>query len=132
MQAHCQQAALLANWLVEQPEVERVYYPGLISHPQHELAKKQQTGFGGVVSFVVKGGQAAAWRVIDNTQMLSITANLGDTRSTITHPTTTTHSRLSAEQRAAVGIEDGLVRVSVGLENIKDIQKDLKLGFTGQ
>lgn len=131
MQAHCQQAALLANWLVEQPEVERVYYPGLTSHPQHELAKKQQTGFGGIVSFVVKGGQAAAWRVIDNTQMLSITANLGDTRSTITHPTTTTHSRLSAEQRAAVGIDDGLVRISVGLESIKDIQKDLKLGLTG-
>lgn len=132
MQAHCQQAAMLADWLVEQPEVERIYYPGLTSHPQHELAKKQQTGFGGVVSFVIKGGQAAAWRVIDSTQMLSITANLGDTRSTITHPATTTHSRLTAEQRAAVGIEDGLVRVSVGLENIKDIQKDLKLGFTGQ
>ena len=132
MQAHCQQAAMLADWLVEQPEVERIYYPGLTSHPQHELAKKQQTGFGGVVSFVIKGGQAAAWRVIDSTQMLSITANLGDTRSTITHPATTTHSRLTAEQRAAVGIEDGLVRVSVGLENIKYIQKDLKLGFTGQ
>ena len=132
MQAHCQQAAMLADWLVEQPEVERIYYPGLTSHPQHELAKKQQTGFGGVVSFVIKGGQAAAWRVIDSTQMLSITANLGDTSSTITHPATTTHSRLTAEQRAAVGIEDGLVRVSVGLENIKDIQKDLKLGFTGQ
>lgn len=129
MQAHCQQALALAQWLSEQAEVERVYYPGLASHPQHELAKKQQTGFGGVVSFVVKGGQAAAWRVIDGTRMLSITANLGDTRSTITHPATTTHSRLTAEQRAAVGIDDGLVRVSVGLENIKDIQKDLSFGL---
>ncbi|MFZ1387421.1 MAG: O-succinylhomoserine sulfhydrylase [Thiolinea sp.] len=129
MQAHCQQAAMLADWLVEQPEVERIYYPGLTSHPQHELAKKQQTGFGGVVSFVIKGGQAAAWRVIDGTRMLSITANLGDTRSTITHPATTTHSRLTAEQRAEVGIDDGLVRVSVGLENIKDIQKDLSFGL---
>lgn len=129
MQAHCQQALELAQWLGEQAEVERVYYPGLSSHPQHELAKKQQTGFGGVVSFVVKGGQAAAWRVIDHTQMLSITANLGDTRTTITHPTTTTHSRLSAEQRAEVGIEDGLVRVSVGLENLADIQQDLQRGL---
>ena len=129
MQAHCQQALALAQWLSEQAEVERVYYPGLASHPQHELAKKQQSGFGGVVSFVEKGGQAAAWRVIDSTRMLSITANLGDTRSTITHPATTTHSRLTAEQRAEVGIDDGLVRVSVGLENIKDIQKDLSLGL---
>lgn len=129
MQAHCQQAATLANWLTQQPEIEQVYYPGLPSHPQHELAKKQQTDFGGVVSFVVKGGQAAAWRVIDGTQMLSITANLGDTRTTITHPATTTHSRLSPEQRAEVGIEDGLVRVSVGLEAITDIQKDLCRGW---
>jgi len=129
MQAHCQQAAILADWLTQQPEIERVYYPGLPSHPQHELAKKQQTDFGGVVSFVVKGGQAAAWRVIDGTQMLSITANLGDTRTTITHPATTTHSRLSPEQRAEVGIEDGLVRVSVGLEAITDIQRDLCRGW---
>lgn len=129
MQAHCQQALALAQWLSGQAEVERVYYPGLASHPQHELAKKQQTGFGGVVSFVVKGGQAAAWRLIDSTHMLSITANLGDTRSTITHPATTTHSRLTAEQRAEVGIDDGLVRISVGLENIKDIQKDLSFGL---
>lgn len=131
MQAHCQQALVLAQWLSEQADIERVYYPGLPSHPQHELAKKQQSDFGGVLSFVVKGGQEAAWRVIDHTRMLSITANLGDTRSTITHPATTTHSRLTAEQRAEVGIEDGLVRVSVGLENMADIQKDLKRGFTG-
>lgn len=129
MQAHCQQALGLAQWLGEQAEIERIYYPGLSSHPQHELAKKQQTDFGGVVSFVVKGGQAAAWRVIDQTQMLSITANLGDTKTTITHPATTTHSRLSAEQRAEVGIDDGLVRVSVGLENLADIQQDLQRGL---
>lgn len=129
MQAHCQQALALAHWLSDQAEIERVYYPGLPSHPQHELAKKQQSDFGGVVSFVVKGGQEAAWRLIDATKMLSITANLGDTRSTITHPATTTHSRLTAEQRAEVGIGDGLVRVSVGLEAIADIQKDLKRGL---
>lgn len=129
MQAHCQQASDLALWLEQQAEVERVYYPGLSTHPQHELAKKQQTGFGGVLSFVIKGGQAAAWRLIDNTKMLSITANLGDTRTTITHPATTTHSRLSPEQRAEVGIEDGLVRISVGLESVTDIQKDLSRGF---
>ncbi|TXH70087.1 MAG: O-succinylhomoserine sulfhydrylase [Thiothrix sp.] len=128
MQAHCQQALALAQWLSEQPSIERVYYPGLPSHPQYELAKKQQTDFGGVVSFVVKGGREAAWRVIDHTKILSITANLGDTRSTITHPATTTHSRLTAEQRAAVGIDEGLIRVSVGLESLTDIQRDLKLG----
>lgn len=129
MQAHCQQALILAQWLTEQADIERVYYPGLPSHPQHELAKKQQSDFGGVLSFVVKGGQEAAWRVIDHTRMLSITANLGDTRSTITHPATTTHSRLTTEQRAAVGIEDGLIRVSVGLESVADIQRDLKRGL---
>lgn len=129
MQAHCQQALVLAQWLSEQPNIERVYYPGLPSHPQHELAKKQQSDFGGVVSFVVKGGQEAAWRVIDQTRMISITANLGDTRSTLTHPATTTHSRLTAEQRAAVGIEDGLIRISVGLESVTDIQHDLKRGL---
>lgn len=129
MQAHCQQALLLAQWLSEQPNIERVYYPGLPSHPQHELAKKQQSDFGGVVSFVVKGGQEAAWRVIDQTRMISITANLGDTRSTLTHPATTTHSRLTTEQRAAVGIEDGLIRISVGLESVTDIQHDLKRGL---
>lgn len=129
MQAHCQQALVLAQWLSEQPNIERVYYPGLPSHPQHELAKKQQSDFGGVVSFVVKGGQEAAWRVIDQTRMISITANLGDTRSTLTHPATTTHSRLTTEQRAAVGIEDGLIRISVGLESVTDIQHDLKRGL---
>lgn len=129
MRAHCDNALQLAEWLSAQPAIERVYYPGLRSHPQHDLAKKQQTGFGGVVSFVVKGGQAAAWQLIDRTQLLSITANLGDAKSTITHPGTTTHSRLTAEQRAEIGIADGLVRVSVGLENVADIQRDLARGL---
>lgn len=129
MRAHCDNALQLAEWLSAQLAIERVYYPGLHSHPQHDLAKKQQTGFGGVVSFVVKGGQAAAWQLIDRTQLLSITANLGDAKSTITHPGTTTHSRLTAEQRAEVGIADGLVRVSVGLENVSDIQRDLARGL---
>lgn len=126
MDAHCRSAMELATWLEQQAQVERVYYPGLKSHPQHELAKTQQDGFGGIVSFVVKGGQAGAWQLMNNTQLLSITANLGDAKSTITHPASTTHSRLTVEQRAAVGIEDGLIRIAVGLESIEDIKRDLK------
>ncbi len=129
MKAHCENALQLAQWLQQHPAIEQVYYPGLCSHPQHDLAKRQQTGFGGVLSFVVKGGQEAAWRVIDSTQMLSITANLGDAKSTITHPATTTHGRLTPEQKAHAGIADGLVRVSVGLENVQDIQRDLARGL---
>jgi O-succinylhomoserine sulfhydrylase len=106
-----------------------VYYPGLSTHPQHDLAQRQQSGFGGIVSFVVNGGREAAWKVIDSTQLCSITANLGDTKSTITHPATTTHGRLTPEQRALSGIDEGLVRVSVGLESIKDIQADLARGL---
>src|SRR5690606_23379730 len=101
---HCDNALSVAGWLEQQPQVEKVYYPGLKSHPQHELAGRQQSGYGGVVSFVVKGGQEAAWRVIDSTQLFSITANLGDTKSTITHPATTTHHRLTDEERNAAGI----------------------------
>lgn len=129
MKAHCENAMQLANWLEAHPAVEQVLYPGLLSHPQHALAKQQQSGFGGIVSFVVKGGQEAAWKVIDSTRMLSITANLGDTKTTITHPGTTTHGRLTPEQKAQAGIVDGLVRVSVGLENIRDIQGDLARGL---
>ena len=129
MQAHCANAQMLAEWLTQQPAVKQVFYPGLASHPQHALAKRQQSGFGGVVSFEVKGGQEAAWKVIDSTQMLSITANLGDVKSTITHPATTTHGRLTPEQKAQAGVSDGLVRVSVGLENIQDIQRDLLRGL---
>lgn len=132
MRAHSEQAMQLAQWLLKQPEVSHVYYPGLPDHPQHALAASQQSGFGGIVSFEVQGGREAAWRVIDATQMLSITANLGDVRTTITHPATTTHGRMSADQRAAAGIEEGLLRVSVGLEDIADIQADLLPGLTGQ
>jgi O-succinylhomoserine sulfhydrylase len=129
MQAHSASALILAQWLEAQPEVEKIYYSGLTSHPQHELAKRQQSAFGGVLSFVVKGGQAAAWSVIDGTRMISITANLGDTKTTITHPATTTHGRLSAAEREEAGIDDGLVRVAVGLEDVEDIKRDLALGL---
>jgi O-succinylhomoserine sulfhydrylase len=129
MKAHCDNAMQLAQWLTTHPNIAAVHYPGLASHPQHELAQRQQSGFGGIVSFVVNGGQEAAWKVIDATQMLSITANLGDAKSTITHPATTTHGRLTPEQKATAGIADGLIRVSVGLEHIRDIQRDLARGL---
>lgn len=129
MRAHCENAQALAEWLEQQSGVRRVHYPGLSSHPQHELAQQQQSGFGGIVSFEVEGGKEAAWRVIDNTRLLSITANLGDAKTTITHPATTTHGRLSAEQLQEAGIEQGLIRVAVGLENIEDIQTDLARGL---
>ncbi|WP_096366103.1 O-succinylhomoserine sulfhydrylase [Thiohalobacter thiocyanaticus] len=129
MQAHCANAAELARWLETHPAIERVYYPGLESHPQHALARAQQQDFGGIVSFDVKGGREAAWQVIDATELLSITANLGDTKSTITHPATTTHGRLTPEARHDAGIGDGLIRVAVGLEEIADIQADLARGL---
>lgn len=130
MEAQSASALALARWLEQQPAIERVYYPGLASHPQHELARKQQKGPGAIVSFDVKGGQDAAWRVVDATTLLSITANLGDTRSTITHPASTTHGRISPEARAAAGLGDGLLRVAVGLENIEDIKADLARGLS--
>jgi len=129
MEEHCRNAQILAEWLEQQPVITRVNYPGLKSHPQHELAAQQQNGFGGVLSFEVKGGQKTAWRIIDNTRLLSITANLGDTKTTITHPATTTHGRVDPEQRAEAGISDGLVRIAVGLEAIADIQADLERGL---
>lgn len=129
MQAHSAAALELATWLEQQPQVKRVYYPGLASHPQHELAKKQQSDFGGLLSFELHGGQAEGWALIDATRLLSITANLGDTKTTITHPATTTHGRLTPEQRAEAGISDGLIRVAVGLEDIEDIKADLKRGM---
>ena len=131
MEAHSRHALALAQWLEGQPQVERVYYPGLPSHPQHQLAMRQQKAGGGIVSFDVKGGKDGAWRLIDATRMLSITANLGDAKSTITHPATTTHSRVTPEARAAAGIGDGLVRVAVGLEHIDDIKADLERGLKG-
>lgn len=129
MNAHCQSAHTLAQWLEQQPQVKKVYYAGLPSHPQHALAQQQQSGFGAVVSFEVEGGQAAAWRFIDATQMISITANLGDTKTTITHPASTTHGRLAAAEREKAGIHDGLIRVAVGLEEVNDIQADLQRGL---
>ena len=128
MERHSQSALELARWLERQPWVARVLYPGLESHPQHALAMRQQKTGGGIVSFEVKGGREAAWHVIDRTRMLSITANLGDAKTTITHPATTTHGRLSDEQRAAAGISEGLLRVAVGLESVADIKADLLRG----
>lgn len=125
MEAHCRNALALAQWLEQQPMVERVYYPGLASHPQHALAMKQQKYGGAIVSFDVKGGKDIAWSLIDSTKMISITANLGDAKSTITHPATTTHSRVTPEARAEAGIKDGLVRIAVGLEHIEDLKADL-------
>lgn len=129
MKAHSRSALAVAEWLSQQAPVARVFYPGLPDHPQHSLAKAQQSAFGGIVAFELKGGREAAWRVIDSTHMISITANLGDTRSTITHPATTTHGRITTEDRAAAGITEGLVRVAVGLENVEDIINDLKAGL---
>jgi O-succinylhomoserine sulfhydrylase len=129
MDAHCRSALEIATWLQSHPKIERVYYPGLSSHPQHALAARQQSAGGGGVSFVVKGGREAAWKVIDSTQLVSITANLGDAKTTITHPASTTHGRLAPELRQAAGIVEGLVRVAVGLEAPTDIQADLARGM---
>jgi len=129
MHAHSNNALALAEWLESQSSVEHVYYPGLASHPQKSLADSQMKAPGGVLSFDIKGGRDAAWRLIDSTRMLSITANLGDTKSTITHPASTTHGRLSPEQRAESGIGEGMIRISVGLEDIQDIQADLAPGL---
>lgn len=129
MLAHCASAQALAEWLEQQPQVARVHYAGLPSHPQHELARRQQSGFGAVVSFEVRGDRAAAWKVIDATRMISITTNLGDTKTTIAHPASTSHGRLSTEARAAAGIGDNLIRVAVGLEDLEDIKADLARGL---
>ena len=129
MRAHCSSALSLAHWLEQQPAVSRVNHPGLQSHPQHELARRQQTDYGGIVSFELKGGQSQAWRFIDALRIFSITANLGDAKSTVTHPATTTHGRVAPEQRQAAGISDGLVRLAVGLESEQDLQTDLASGL---
>jgi len=131
MRAISESATKLAHWLSEQPQVERVYFPWLDTHPQHRLARAQQSAPGGIVSFDVKGGRAAAWKLIDATELLSITANLGDAKTTITHPATTTHGRLSEQDRARAGIGEGLIRVAVGLEDLEDIKADLKLELLG-
>ncbi len=129
MHAHSGSALALATWLEQQPAVARVHHPGLASHPQHELARRQQQGFGGVLSFELRGGRQDAWAFIDATRVFSITANLGDAKSTVTHPATTTHGRLTPEQRAQAGISDGLIRLAVGLEAVDDLRADLERGF---
>lgn len=130
IEAHSSNALQMAQWLEVQPNVTRVFYPGLASHPQHALAQRQQKSGGGIVTFDVKGGKEAAWRVIDSTRLISITANLGDAKSTLTHPATTTHARISHEARDAAGITDGLLRIAVGLEAVQDLQADLHRGLT--
>ena len=129
IEAQSASALQLAQWLEGHPKVARVFYPGLPSHPQHELAKTQQKGGGAIVSFEVKGGREQAWQVVDNCRLLSITANLGDTKTTITHPASTTHGRITPEARAAAGISEGLLRIAVGLEAVEDLQADLDRGL---
>jgi O-succinylhomoserine sulfhydrylase len=129
MLAQSERALELARWLEGHPEVARVHYPGLASHPQHALAMRQQRAGGAIVSFEVKGGREAAWKVIDSTRLISITGNLGDVKTTITHPATTTHGRITPEARAAAGITDGLIRVAVGLEAVADVETDLARGL---
>ena len=130
MEAHSANALELALWLQQQPQVENVFYTGLTDHPGHEIASRQQRAFGGVLSFRVKGGREQAWQVIDGTQMLSLTANLGDAKTTIVHPATTTHGRLTDEQKAETGIAENLIRIAVGLEDIVDIKADLARGLS--
>jgi O-succinylhomoserine sulfhydrylase len=129
MKAHSAAALEVATWLEAQPQVAKVFYAGLPSHPQHELAKAQQSAFGGIIAFEIKGDKAAAWRLINDTSWLSITANLGDSKTTITHPATTTHGRLSDDDKVASGITEGLIRISVGLESVEDIKADLEKGL---
>ncbi|SEM24167.1 MULTISPECIES: O-succinylhomoserine sulfhydrylase [unclassified Acinetobacter] len=129
MKAHSESAQKIAEWLHQHDKIEKVFFAGLADHVGHDLAKQQQKGFGGIVSFVVKGGREAAWKVIDHTQFISITGNLGDAKSTITHPATTTHGKLSDEAKAAAGIAEGLIRLSVGLEDVDDIIADIQRGL---
>ena len=129
MKAHSENALQVAEWLEQQPQVEKVFYAGLESHPYYELAKQQQSGASGVLSFRVEGGRSEAWSVIDGTEFVSLTANLGDVKTTITHPATTTHGRLSDEEKLKAGISENLIRVSVGLENPQDIISDLQKGL---
>ena len=129
MRAQSAAALELAAWLQSHPKVTRVYYPGLPSHPQHELARRQQRAAGAVLSFEVNGGREAAWRVLDSTRLVSLTANLGDVKTTIVHPASTTHGRISPEARAAAGITEGLIRLAVGLEAVADLKDDLKRGL---
>ena len=132
MEAQSRNALELAQWLEGHPGVDKVHYPGLASHPQHQLALRQQKTGGAIISFEVKGGREGAWRVIDGTRLVSITANLGDTKTTITHPASTTHGRIGAEARARAGIKEGLLRIAVGLESVDDLRNDLYRGLSGK
>jgi len=132
MLAQSAAALELARWLESHAKVAKVHYPGLESHPQHALAKRQQRAGGSVVSFEVKGGREAAWRVIDSTRLVSVTANLGDVKTTIIHPASTTHGRITPEARAAAGITEGLIRVAVGLEALADLKADLSRGLEAE
>ncbi|MCK0714101.1 O-succinylhomoserine sulfhydrylase [Chromohalobacter sarecensis] len=129
MKAHCENTLAIAQWLEAQPEIARVHYSGLESHPQHALAKQQQSGFGAVLGVEVKGGRDGAWALIDHSRLMSITGNLGDVKTTVTHPATTTHARLSDAQKAAAGISEGLVRIAVGLEALDDLKRDIRRGL---
>ena len=129
MEAHSRSAIDIARWLQPQPDVEKVFYAGLEDHPGHALAARQQSAFGGVLSFTIRGGREQAWQFIDGVKIMSLTANLGDAKTTIVHPATTTHGRLSPEQRQEAGISDNLVRVAVGLEHVEDLKTDLQRGF---
>ena len=129
MQQHCRGSGAVAKWVAEQSQVTQVFYPGLEDHPQHDLACRQQDGFGGVVAFEIKGARESAWEIIDALRLFSITGNLGDSRSIVTHPATTTHSRVSAEDRARSGVGEGLIRLSIGLEDPNDLIADLALAL---
>ncbi|TCP12092.1 O-succinylhomoserine sulfhydrylase [Crenobacter luteus] len=129
VERQCETALEIARWLEAQPQVERVFYPGLESHPQHALAQRQQKAGGTVVSFVLKGGRDAAWRLIDGVEVFSRTSNLGDVKSTVTHPASTTHARITPEARARAGIVEGLVRLAIGLEHVEDLKADLAARF---
>ena len=129
MRAHSAAALTIAQWLEQQPGIRKVHYAGLESHPQHALAKRQQSGYGGIIAFEVERAREGAWAFIDATTLMSITANLGDVKTTITHPASTTHSRITPAERERAGITEGLVRISVGLENIDDLKADLCRGL---
>lgn len=129
MRAHSAQALELARWLEGEPGVRRVHYAGLSSHPQHGLASRQQSAFGGIIAFEVEGGRRGAWAFVDATRLLSITANLGDVKSTLTHPATTTHARITPAERERAGITEGLLRISVGLEDLADLKEDVGRGL---
>ena len=130
MRAHSQSALELARWLEAQQGVRRVHYAGLESHPQHALAKRQQSAFGGIIAFEVDGDRKGAWAFVDAIKLMSITANLGDTKTTITHPSSTTHSRITPAERERAGITEGLLRISVGLEDLRDLRADLERGLS--